>query len=321
MDSWWDELGRPDPYVVIEAAAGSGTLAASVLAAAPHCAPALRYVLVERSAELRATQVGRIPLEPPAFALGPMRLPSGDQGGDDMDPSDLGRAPGAGPLATSLAALPAGPLTGVVFANELLDNLAFGLCERMPDGWAEVRVGDDGGRLVEVLVPASPELSLECDRLAPSASRQARIPVQRAAAEWVRSALDVLDRGRVVAVDYASTLTSALAARPWHEWVRTYRGHGRGGHPLERPGEQDITCEVAVDQLDRVAGAPSVSTQSEFLARHGLAAFVDEARRTWSEHAAAGDLVGLAARSRAGEAAALTDPEGLGGFHVLEWEA
>ena len=34
LDGWWDELGRPDPFVVVEAGAGPGTLARTVLPAA-----------------------------------------------------------------------------------------------------------------------------------------------------------------------------------------------------------------------------------------------------------------------------------------------
>src|SRR3954465_4393107 len=44
LDAWWRELGRPDPYVVVDAGAGPGTLARSVLRAGPACATALRYV-------------------------------------------------------------------------------------------------------------------------------------------------------------------------------------------------------------------------------------------------------------------------------------
>src|SRR5690349_24077989 len=54
LDTWWDELGAPDPFVLIEAGAGTGTLWRAVRAAAPRCAAALRPVLVERSARLRA---------------------------------------------------------------------------------------------------------------------------------------------------------------------------------------------------------------------------------------------------------------------------
>src|SRR5450432_4633465 len=49
LDGWWRELHEPDPFLVVDAGAGRGRLAADVLAAAPECAAALRYVLVERS--------------------------------------------------------------------------------------------------------------------------------------------------------------------------------------------------------------------------------------------------------------------------------
>ena len=48
LDEWWEELGRPRPYVVADAGAGPGTLARAVLAAGPRCGEALDYVAVER---------------------------------------------------------------------------------------------------------------------------------------------------------------------------------------------------------------------------------------------------------------------------------
>jgi len=120
-------------------------------------------------------------------------------------------------------------------------------------------------------------------------------------------------------VDYADT-TPSMARRPWTEWVRTYRAHGRGGHPLAGLGDQDITCEVAVDQLGGVRRPARDRSQAEFLAAHGIGPLVDEARRSWHERAAIADLAALAARSRVTEAAALLDDNGLGAFRVLEWE-
>lgn len=274
LDDWWAELGRPDPYVVVEAGAGTGALARAVVAAEPACRSALRYVMVERSARLR---------------------PAGAH-----------------------ADLPAEPFTGVILANELLDNLAFRLVERTGGAWREVRVVQDGDRLVEALVPAAPELAAQADELAPAAPDGARVPLQRQAAAWLERALGLVKEGRVVVVDYCDS-TPSMARRPWAEWLRTYRSHGRGGHPLERPGTQDITCEVAVDQLTRVRPPTTDRSQAEFLAAHGIDVLVDEARARWHARAHIGDLDALRARSLLSESAALTDPTGLGAFRVLEW--
>ena len=216
-----------------------------------------------------------------------------------------------------VASLPAGPLEGVVLANELLDNVPFDLLERGPDGWLEVRVGPGP---VEELVAAAAEDAVLAERLAPEAPVGGRVPLQRGAAGWLASALGALRRGRVVVVDYADT-TASLARRRWLDWVRTYRAHGRGGHPLEAPGSQDVTCEVAVDQLAALVRPPDRDTsQADWLRAAGLDALVAEARATWHERAALGDLEALTARSRVGEADALADPAGLGAFRVLEWD-
>ena len=314
LDEWWDELDRPDPFFVIEAAAATGTLARAVLDAEPECVSALRYVMVERSDLLREQQARSLPLEPSATVMGPLAPPSD---GDD-EPRAV---PGRGPRIASLAELPAGPLVGVVLANELLDNLPFAILERGRDGWLEVRVAEAGDGFAEQVVPARPVLAGEASRLfdgEPPPREGSRIPIQSAATDWLRSAMRVLERGRVVAIDYGST-TSALAPRAWTEWVRTYKRHGRGSDVLEEPGSHDITCEVCVDQLARVRAPDADRSQSEFLRAHGLEDLASEARARWESHAASGDLESVKARSRVSEASALTDPAGLGAFRVLEW--
>jgi SAM-dependent MidA family methyltransferase len=308
LDTWWEDLGRPDPYVVVDAGAGSGALATAVLAARPACSPALRYVLVERSPRWRERQSRRLPLEPADLVLGPTAVTDADLGPQPV--------PGLGPLVTALDDLPAGPFEGVVFANELLDNLPFRLLERGAGGWREVRVLPD---LTELLVEAADDVATEAAAFAPDATPGARIPLQHQARRWLRAALAALTGGRVVVVDYADT-TPALASRPWTDWVRTYREHRRGGHPLEDLGEQDVTCEVAVDQLAHLAPPALDRTQAEFMRAHGIDERADDARGAWQARAHVGDLEALEARSTVSEAAALTDPAGLGGFRVLEWD-
>jgi SAM-dependent MidA family methyltransferase len=121
-----------------------------------------------------------------------------------------------------------------------------------------------------------------------------------------------------VVIDYADTTPSMATRQPW-EWVRTYRLHGRGEDPLTDLGLQDVTCEVAVDQVAAARPLALDQPQADFLRAHGIDALVDEARAQWEAAAAAPTVEALKSRSRVAEAAALLDPTGLGAFRVLEW--
>ena len=145
-------------------------------------------------------------------------------------------------------------------------------------------------------------------------------PVHRRAQRWLEDARSRITAGRLVIIDYASPTTAQLANRPWRDWLRTYRGHERGEHYLRSPGDQDITTEVAIDQLVAVLGEPdAVRTQAQFLQRWGIAELVAEGRRVWAEEAARPGLRAMTMRSREREAEALLATPGLGAFHVLEW--
>ena len=251
LDRRWDELGQPDPLTVVDAGAGPGTLARTVAKAEPDCTPALQWINVERSAAGRAAHT----------------------------------------VGESTIVMPDGPFTGVILANELLDNMPLRLFD--PDG---KEVGEHR---------PSPETRLT--------------PYQDQASAWLSQALSILDRGTVMVIDYMST-TEEMTQRPWPEWLRTYRGHERGDDPWTAPGTQDITCEVALDQLAAVRTLTRLSTQADWLRAYGIEELVAEGTAIWQAGAAQGDLVALAGRSRASEAEALLDPAGLGGFTVAEWD-
>ena len=338
-DRCWEASGRPERFTLLDAGAGRGTLARSVLAARPACAPALRYLLVERSAALRAEH-------------GPLRE----------------RPPGPCVAVESLPDLPDGPFEGLVVANELLDNLPVRLLERTAAGWAEVcvAVSTSGGgvppssareraqpglpasavanragaaaplaepefqvplasnarpeiSLSEILMPVTADLVARAETLAPETPPGGRTPLVEVAVDWVGRTLDLLRRGSLVAFDYTDS-TASLAARPPPEWLRTYRGGVRGHDPLVAPGRADITCEVPLDQILAAHPGAEVCEQAEFLRRLGIDDLVSDGRAIWADRAAVGDLAAMEARSRIGEAEALCDPAGLGAFTVAVWQ-
>lgn len=294
LDGHWDELGRPDPFVVVEAGAGRGQLAHTVLRSAPACASALRYVTVEQSAVLRAEQSERFsggPGQPEVRADFP---PPGDVGG-----------------------------VHVVLANELLDNLPFDVALLTERGWVEVRV-DWRERFVETEAPWEADVVEVLTRDAAAAPVGTRLPIPRGFGPWLGDAVAALrPGGRLIAVDYAAS-TSTLIQRAGG-WLRTYRAQGRGGAPLLAPGTQDITADVWIEVLERCAadaglvpcGAPV--PQAVWLRTLGLDALVAAGRTAWGSRSVT-DVPALEARSREHEARALTDPAGLGSHVVFTFE-
>jgi SAM-dependent MidA family methyltransferase len=275
IDAEFRRLGEPSDFEVIEVGAGPGTLARSVQA---HWRATghdgHRYTAVETSPAQRSSHPDTV---------------------------------------VSSAGFPARPVTGVVIANELLDNLAFRLLV-FDGGWREAYVAHRSGRLVEVLAP----LDERPDWLPSAAPHGARAPWQQRATDWVTGTIDSIHAGRLLCLDYVTARTVDLAAAPWRDWLRTYRGHERGAHYLTSPGEQDITTQVALDQLPE---PDVVRTQAQFLQRWGIDDLVEEGRRAWDAAAAAPTVAAMKMRSRVREAEALLDPAGLGAFLALEWAA
>jgi SAM-dependent MidA family methyltransferase len=211
-----------------------------------------------------------------------------------------------------------------VIANELLDNLPVRIVERRDGGWAEVLValGDDD-ELIEAAVPASDALAAEADLVEADAALPdgTRLPVPERIVEWLDDVAALLHRGEVVIVDYAAP-AAELASRGQDGWLRTYRAHERGGPPFMDPGSQDITADVPIEFLVHAAQRAGFSvlsdeSQAEALGSVGIDDLVEEGAVIWRERAHLGDLEAIAGRSRGAEAAALTDPSGLGAHRVI----
>ncbi len=302
LDEEWFALGSPETFVVVEFGAGPGTLARSIAFASPECGSALRYLMVERSGEQRALHAEHL--------VGWM----GDLDAAGVDSFVGGHNPGPQFASSSIA--PHG-ITGVVLANELLDNLAFDIVRHDGAGNFErldVHHAEDG--LEFVVAPT--EVPASFAPVLASAAAGEWMPLQNNAVQWLASAIDRLERGVVIVIDYGAP-TSEIAARPDMGWLRTFVGQERGGHPLDTPGSCDITTDVAVDQLVAAVAPTLMATQRQVLERLGIDQLVEEGRKIWTENASAPDVTALRARSRIGEAESLLQSGGLGDFLYLEW--
>lgn len=318
VDHWWDAAGQPGEFTVAECGAGPGTLGAAVRMANPRCAAHLRWVMVERTAAQRQHHVERLGAIP--VGADPVGAPT-TRADLDMIAEPGMPTPDGRVRLLSTDTLPT--TADAVVANELLDNIPVRIVERTTDGWAElwVGIGPDGeavGELQPLDVPDG-DVAAVVDGPGASVAIGQRIPVQSGAMAWLSQALEVVgERGQVLVFDYADT-TASMGERGMEAWLRTYAAHGRGGPPFDAPGSQDVTCDIAVDQLALVRRPDTDLSQADYLGAMGIGELVAEGRRIWSERAGIGDLAAVAARSRVTEADALTDPDGLGAHRALVW--
>ena len=242
-------------------------------------------------------------------SAGPRFLESGRYVAIETSDAQRSRHP---EFVESVAELPGLITCGVVLANELLDNLPFRLFV-FDGGWREAHVAvAKSGDFVEILGDAV----ADPPGFPQSAPLGTRLPLQEEAHAWIADVMQRLEAGRLVVFDYCTPETTELVGMPWRSWLRTYRQQEHGAHYLRDVGLQDITTQVCLDQLG-LADA-HVSTQRDFLLRHGIDDLVEEGRRHWEEHRSSPDLRAMAMRSRVREAEALCDMAGLGGFTVIE---
>jgi NADH dehydrogenase [ubiquinone] 1 alpha subcomplex assembly factor 7 len=285
FEGLWEACGSPSRFTVVELGPGEGGLAAALLAAsAGGFAEALQYVLVERHPAVAERQRAR---------LGGSRV-QWRAGLSQVDP------------------LPA----GVVFANEVLDNVPVHVIERRAGDVCEVHVAVTAAGLEEVLLPPSrPELAARGARLAEGERREVGLEVEAV----VGAAGALVERGAVAFVDYGTADGRARAGGT----VVAYSGGGADSSVLERPGERDITAHVdwgTIASSLRTAGFrvwPPVAQRDTLLAL-GITELDGRLR---AEHEVAvrrgAGAAAVRAFSRRQALRALLDPGGLGGLQVL----
>ncbi len=303
VDECWRLLGKPVAYTVREHGAGSGALAASIVAG----------LRADGSALLAPGPDGRAPLRYEPVEVNPHRR------------AELAsRLVESAPEVVVADPVPGAPMTGLVLANELVDALPVHRVVGRVDGLAEILVGwrDEpdarlGGRFVDVLAdPTTPALA---DRLAAEDVTLADgqpAEVRLADEHWMDAVAGDLQRGHVLVIDYGAPAAELYSAtlRPAGTLL-AYRGHHVTDDVYADPGDRDLTAHVDVTSLERRAAARGLAvvgrtTQADFLVGCGLEDLLEAVR---SDPATTFDRY-LVLRSSIRR---LLDPRLLGGFFVL----
>ena len=213
------------------------------------------------------------------------------------------------------------PYPGVMIANELVDNVPMALAVRGAGGWRERWVGSNGTGLVWVDAPLRDEVGHWLARWAGPVPDGGIVEVQIEAQALVVDALLKLERGVLVIVDYGDT-AYGLTNRRGEGTLRTYQGHHLGPHPLQAPGETDLTADVnfsaIADALGEAGAGVEIVRQAEFLEGLGLREQLDQMRAEELAAARRGEVMGqLQLRSRRTGGETLLHPRGLGDFRVV----
>ncbi|MFC0038252.1 SAM-dependent methyltransferase [Actinomadura rayongensis] len=205
---------------------------------------------------------------------------------------------------------PPAHITGLVIANEWLDNVPLDVVELTPAGPRKVLVEAGCGAERSGPEPSRDDLDW-LDRWWPLRENGDRAEVGSPRCAAWSGVIERLDRGLAVAIDYAHR----AGERPVYGTITGYRDGSTV--PAIPDGSCDVTAHVALDAC-AVAGEQAGATAGVLTTqRAALRALGITGARPPLDLAHRDPRGYLAALSVAGEDAELTDPGGLGGFGWL----
>ena len=235
----------------------------------------------------RRSSASCLALEPADEALGPFVARA---------PRTRSRSPcrRAGPVFASLDDLPAMPLDGVVLANELLDNLPFGIARVGRHALARSARRRRRRRASSRCSCPRPRSTSprwhESSTAAPSGRRRAPDPARPRASWFDECAARAAPRCRGAGRLHRSTSTSCSRAAPTgcapteHTGAAATRSTTRAAGHHRRRRARATRARRARRRASRIAGD---QTQAEWLRDLGIDDLVAEGRRAWDDGARA----------------------------------
>jgi SAM-dependent MidA family methyltransferase len=279
----WEQLGKPQPFMVVEMGAGQGLIAQDMLRywqqQHPELFTNIDYLIVETATAMRLCQQQLL-------ATWPVRWVNWDE-------------------------LAAASITGCLFSNELIDALPVHQVVVKNGELQEIYVTLDDQQQIQEEIGI-----LSTKRLA-EYFQQADIPiltyetgyrteVNLAALDWLYTVALKLQRGYLLSIDYGYTSQRYYNPQRSQGTLQCYYQHRYHSNPYINIGQQDLTAHVDFGSLIRQGNLWGLSElgftrQGMFLMALGLGDRITQPET-------------LARRQALHQ---LIDPMGLGGFGVL----
>lgn len=294
LQRMWEQLKRPQPFIVREQGAGRGHLARDICAWAEQDAPDFSAALDYQLEDIRAGQDARDP--------------------EANNNHHAGRAP------------------SVILSNELIDAFPVHIVEKHGEHLYEIFVDWQHERLVETL--KEPDAGIFEDYLDryrvpwQDYSDRWRAEINLDAPRWMERAAQSLRKGFILTIDYGDKAAALYTRERREGTLLCYYNHTLNDRPLVRPGQQDITAHVnfsALIEAGRQHGLrlSAFTTQREWLQNMGIAEELERLRAR--DYAAAmtkrasdeGQVALLRWYSLRQGVTTLMDPAGMGNFKVL----
>jgi len=344
---FWEALGQPAPFLVLEQGAGRGDLAQGVRAWAAQYAPDLHRALNYSTEDINtghdsinatsvpSTSRSAVTHRPVAHRPAAHR-PAAHRPAAHRPPAR------GGPTIHDARPIAAGESEGyhVILSNELVDAFPVHRVMVYEGRLYEIYVDAREGQLYEVLdEPSTPEVAAYLDHYqipwrSFGEGWQAEINLdairwmQQTASRLYRSARAKKGKGFLLIIDYGDKARALYTAYRRSGTLACYYHHQMNEAPLALPGKQDITAHVnfsALIEEGRRCGLRlhNFTTQSKWLETMGIYEELDTLRKTHFAEADSdrasdkGQVALFRWYNLRNRVAALTSPTGMGNFKVL----
>jgi len=252
----WERLERPEPFVLREHGAGTGTLAVAIFERLQRDGSPLADVLRYEPIEVEPRRLEAIAARLAGLGRAD-RLVEPDRGSE--------------------------PIVGVVLGNEVLDALPTHRVVMRERRLVEVLVGIDGDRFVEIEAPpTTPALAVRLAADGVTLANGQRGEICVALDAWVADAAAGLGRGLLLLIDYGYSASELYdPVRRGEGTLRAYLRQRVHDDPFRHVGRQDLTAHVDVTAVERAAAAAGLAhlgttTQAEFLVGAGTQELLQE---------------------------------------------